>query len=300
MKFESLELTEELRISKVFTIHYFEYTSDYYFPGESHDFWEFLCVDKGEVNVLADSQPYSLKKDQIIFHKPNEFHNVTANGKHAPNLVVISFECKSPCMKYLEGLVTTIGEYEHTLLANILSEAQKCIATPLDDPNTTRMVRVEAPPFGAEQIIKLNLEMLLIHMIRLIIDGGQSTPSMKSIKQHSDSRTYNNIVAYLEEHVRERLTIDEICKDNLIGRFQLQKLFREQNQGGVIDYFSHLKIEHAKQLIRENYLNFTQISDYLGYTSVHYFSRQFKKLTGMTPSEYSSSIKLKSERKKPL
>lgn len=297
MTFESLELNVELCISKVVTIHYFEYTSDYYFPGESHNFWEFLCVDKGEVNVLADDKPYSLKKDHIIFHKPNEFHNVIANGKIAPNLVVISFECNSPCMKHLEGLVTSIGEYEHTLIANILAEAKQCIATPLDDPNTSKMERVEPEPFGSEQFIKLNLELFLLHMIRMQLNGWHSSPTVKSIKQRNDSRTYENIVSYLEEHVRERLTIDEICKDNLIGRFQLQKLFREQNQSGVIDYFSHLKIEYAKQLIRENHQNFTQISDYLGYTSVHYFSRQFKKLTGMTPSEYSSSIKLKSERK---
>ena len=38
-------------------------------------------------------------------------------------------------------------------------------------------------------------------------------------------------------------------------------------------------------------MNFTQISEQLGYTSIHYFSRQFKKVTGMTPSEYASSIK---------
>lgn len=300
MTFEGLTMNVDLCISTIVTIHYFEYTSDYYFPGESHNFWEFLCVDKGEVNVLADDRPYNLKKDQIIFHKPNEFHNVIANGKNAPNLVVISFECSSPCMKHLEGLVTTIGEYEHTLLANILSEAKQCIASPLDDPNTSKMIRTPNAPFGSEQIIKLNLEMLLIHMIRLQLNGYHSTPAVKSIKQRNDSLTYETILSYLESHVREHLTIDEICKDNLIGRFQLQKLFREQNQSGVIDYFSRLKIECAKQLIRENHLNFTQISDYLGYTSVHYFSRQFKKLTGMTPSEYSSSIKLKSERKNPV
>ena len=38
-------------------------------------------------------------------------------------------------------------------------------------------------------------------------------------------------------------------------------------------------------------MNFTQISAHLGYTSIHYFSRQFKKIVGMTPSEYASSVK---------
>ena len=56
-----------------------------------------------------------------------------------------------------------------------------------------------------------------------------------------------------------------------------------------------MKIDAAKQLIRSQRLNFTQIADRLGYTSVHYFSRQFKKVTGMTPSEYSVSIKRLSE-----
>ena len=43
-------------------------------------------------------------------------------------------------------------------------------------------------------------------------------------------------------------------------------------------------------------MNFTQIADSLGYASIHYFSRQFKKITGMTPSEYSSSIQMLSEK----
>ena len=48
-------------------------------------------------------------------------------------------------------------------------------------------------------------------------------------------------------------------------------------------------------MIREQNLNFTQIADCLGYASIHYFSRQFKKITGMTPSEYSLSIQMLAE-----
>ena len=108
---------------------------------------------------------------------------------------------------------------------------------------------------------------------------------------------YQRVVNYLDEHIREHMTIEKICKANLIGRSQLQKLFRERNHCGVIYYFSCRKIELAKELIRENHHNFTQISDDLGYTSVHYFSRQFKKIAGMTPSEYASSIKGLAERR---
>ena len=55
-------------------------------------------------------------------------------------------------------------------------------------------------------------------------------------------------------------------------------------------------LHRDEQLIRENDMNFTQISDFLGYSSIHYFSSQFKKLSGMTPTEYATSIKALSER----
>lgn len=297
MSFKSLELNETIQINKIVTIHYFEYMSDYSFPGEQHDFWEFLCVDKGEVQVLADDKSYTLKKGEIIFHKPNEFHAVWANGKIAPNLVVISFECSSPCMSCFENLITSIGENERNFMAQIIYEAKHCIATPLDDPDTKEMIRAAKSPFGSEQLIKIYLELLLISMVRQIETGKLSSPAVKSVKQKNDALIYSRITAYLEEHIRERLTIDTICRDNLIGRSQLQKLFHEQGNCGVIDYFSRLKIDLAKHLIRENHHNFTQISEFIGYTSIHYFSRQFKKITGMTPSEYAFSIKVLSDRK---
>ena len=52
-----------------------------------------------------------------------------------------------------------------------------------------------------------------------------------------------------------------------------------------------MKIECAKTYIREDSYNITQIADMLGYESIHYFSRQFKKITKMSPKEYSNSIK---------
>jgi len=295
MPFESLKLREEIQISEIITIHYFEYTSTYHFSGEAHDFWEFLCVDKGEVEVCADERKHTLKRGQIIFHKPNEFHSVQANGKIAPNLVVISFRCQSPCMKKMENLITSIGENERTLLAKIIHEAKQCIATPLDDPYTQKMERRSAAPFGSEQMIKLHLELLILSLIRQLESGEHPAPTVKSVKKKNDSLLYARVTSYLSEHVCEQLTIEEICKANLVGRSRLQKLFREENQCGVIDYFSHLKIESAKQMIRENQENFTEISNYLGYTSIHYFSRQFKKITGMSPSEYASSIKALSD-----
>ena len=101
----------------------------------------------------------------------------------------------------------------------------------------------------------------------------------------------DRVRAYLEKNISRKLTLADICRDNLVGRSYLQKVFREKTGGGAMEYFGSMKIEKAQELIREGRHNFTEISALLGYTSIHYFSRHFKKVTGMTPSEYASSVK---------
>lgn len=298
MGYKSTLLRPAAIVRRIISIHYFEYMSDFSFPGESHDFWEFVCVDKGVIDVMAGEKRIPLKRGNIIFHKPMEFHTIITNGKVAPNLVVIGFECSSACMKAFEDQVLSIQETERALLAQIIIEARNSFSGRLDDPYQEELSRLPAPAaFGSEQLIGNYLEELIIHLYRRYFARPDQLKAAPQPESRIRNDTYNRVVRYMEEHMGEHLTLDTICHDNLTGRSQLQKIFREAQGCGVIDYFSSMKIDAAKQLIRDNQLNFTEISDRLGYTSVHYFSRQFKKLTGMTPSEYAASIRILSEKK---
>lgn len=300
MAYVGVQLENSISVDELFTVHYFEYMSDFSFVGESHDFWEFVYVDKGEVNVTADSIRTTLKKGDIIFHKPNEFHTVQATGTIAPNLAVISFSSSSPAISFFEDKILRIDELERNLLADIIIEARNCFESPLDDPYLTHMVKKTPDIFGSEQMLRILLEHFLIHIVRrqsnpIILKKKLPLQPLKTTKSRSDSEVFNRVIDYLEANLSEHISLELICRDNLIGRSQLQKLFQEKTGNGVIEYFSKMKIDAAKQLIRTGHMNFTQISQQLGYSSIHYFSRQFKKLTGMTPSEYASSIKAKSE-----
>ena len=296
MSFAAIHLDSDIHVEEIYTVHYFEYRNDFHFPGERHDFWEFQCVDKGMAQVCTDDGPHILNRGQAIFHKPNEFHDLMAVGNTAPNIGVVSFTCHSPCMKFFENRIVNITDTERNLLGMLISEARRCISSPLDDPYLNIMEKRENALFGSQQLLRLYLEQILIYLIRRNMMPQLSVPISKFVDLKTNSAPYNKILFYLEEHIRESLTIEDICHDNLIGRSQLQKLFREQSHCGVIELFSQMKIEFAKQLIRENEMNFTQISEFLGYSSIHYFSRQFKKIAGMTPSEYASSIMALSEK----
>lgn len=297
MGYNGVDMKSSISIGKIYSIHYFEYMSDFTFGGEMHNFWEFICVDKGEVGITADKDFLILKKGEIAFHQPNEFHSVQATGGIAPNLVVVSFDCRNPAMDFFRKGIFKIDDLERNLLANIIIEARNCFACRLDDPYLQNMPQKESPVFGAEQMIINYLEQFLIHMIRRYSTAAApvSNNPVKAAKIKSDDEIFSRITDYLENNITVPLTIEQICHDNLIGRSQLQKIFRERCRMGIIEYFSHMKIDTAKALIRTERMNFTQISEQLGYTSIHYFSRRFKKETGMTPSEYSSSIKAMAE-----
>jgi YesN/AraC family two-component response regulator len=75
----------------------------------------------------------------------------------------------------------------------------------------------------------------------------------------------------------------------------LIRLLRKEARPGrtVMEYMAMASIEWAKIMIRENADNMTEISRKLGFNSVHYFSRAFKKSVHMSPTEYARTVKVR-------
>ena len=276
-----------LPIQELYTVHYFEYTGSYAFAGEAHDFWELLYVDRGALRVTAGESVHDLCQGQLIFHAPGEFHALSAVGV-APDLVVVSFRCDSPRMDIFQGMITGVGELERALLARIVEESGEAFSTALNDPSTTTLQRRPDARFGAEALAANALEELLIRLIRRRM-GPQARTRLPTDGAGSDGGS--RVTDYLKGRVGCSLTLEQICRDNLIGRSQLQKLFHEHTGGGVMEYFGRLKIQGARRMIREGRLSLTQIAASLGFQSVHYFSRRFRQFTHMSPSEYARSIR---------
>lgn len=285
MPYVSTVLERIIEIRELYSVHYFEYSSRYRFPGERHDFWELVYVDGGTIQVTADEEVFNLSRGQIIFHRPGEFHSLSANGVVSPNLVVVGFQCNSKAMKFFENRIVVAGAVERALLARIVDESRHAFSTPLNDPSTKAIQRKATSIPGGEQMIALALEELLIRLVR----QGESLP-LSSVVAWGEEGLPKELISYLEQRLDQPLTVDQICRDNMIGRSQLQKLFHQYTGGGVMDHFSRMKVRAAKRMIREGHLNFTQISENLGFQSVHYFSRRFKDITGMSPSEYRESV----------
>ncbi len=287
MEYFKTYLTCPLIVDGIYTVHYFEYTKDFAYSGEMHNFWELVYADKKNLLITAGAKEVELEAGQIYIHKPNEFHNIRCDGKRAANSVIISFDCDSPELFSVAGQVLTADEEERKCIGNVVKEASSAFSTRLSDPYISVMEKAEDSDFCCEQLIRLNIEMLLISLIR-------SNKNKKPLAIKKNSTILAEITDYLFENVEKKVVFYDVVKKFNLSPSVLKKIFREQVGCGVMDYFTRLKIDRAKEMIREEKYNFTEISERLEFNNSQYFTTVFKRVSGMTPSEYAKSIVSKS------
>jgi AraC-like DNA-binding protein len=288
MDYVRTRLKDQIKIKSFISVHYFEYHKKYSYKGERHDFWEFVYADKGDILVVAEEKKLILKQGEIIFHKPGEFHNIIGNGVEGCNSVILSFDADSPAMKFFQNKILTLSLKQKRLLALILEEAKCIFVPPYNDPEQKKLIKNKNIKFGSEQLFKMYVEQLLISLIR---DEREKTEEDTFIKERENEELAVQIEEYLSENVWGSLNFDDVCHKFSRSKTSVKHAFKNYSGKGVMEFYNELKIEAAKKLIREETLNFSEISEKLSFSSVHYFSRHFKSHTGMTPSQYVLSVK---------
>lgn len=290
-KFTRISFEKVFNVEAIITLFYMEFSKNFKYDGESHDFWEMVYIDKGEMICQADKKRFVLKSGEMTFHKPNEFHNLSGDNTVAPNVSIITFECRSRAMKSFEGKIFKLDPEEKSLLSQLFTEGLSCYRLEDEhDPLLQNMVKLEGAPLGASQTVKNLLEVFLIRLARRNDALTQRMRRSYVIDGFDIPRSVKEIIDLLNENVYGRLTVNEISAR--LGRSEsaVKQLFAQHFKQGIIHYYNSLKISEAKKLIREGRYNFTGISDMLCFESPQYFSKCFKKYTGRTPSEYRVSI----------
>jgi len=290
MSYKPITLDSVITIEKIVTVHYLEYTKDYVFTGEKHDFWEIAYVDKGEVGVVADGKGYTLKQGEAIFHKPLEYHNIWANNTYS-NVVILSFVSKCRGMNVFKNKIIRLDNNDKNILSKIIKESELAFCEPLNIVDLKKMTKNKNALFGSFQLIKIYMEELLINLARK--ESFVSTVDRVSqITTELDKQEIvKKIIEFLSEDVTRPLTLDDVCAGLCFSKTYIKALFKEKMGVGIMQYYTTLKVDKAKRLISEGNLTFSEIAIECGFGSVHYFSRTFKKHTNMTPTEYSKSVK---------
>ncbi len=104
-------------------------------------------------------------------------------------------------------------------------------------------------------------------------------------KQKEKSRV-TPAVEYIQKHYTEPLDIDALSELCYLSKPYFFKLFKKETGTTPILMRNDLRIERAKSLLFDEECQISEISAMLGFESIYYFSRSFKKIVGISPQEY--------------
>lgn len=94
------------------------------------------------------------------------------------------------------------------------------------------------------------------------------------------------IKEYLDANYNKKVSLDELCSTFYINKYYMMKLFSEAYGTTINNYVNSVRVTKAKQLLRFSDKRIDEIGSELGFDDANYFSRLFKKIEGMSPSEY--------------
>lgn len=263
------DVSQSFHILRLYTAFTQEIGSSYYYAGQRHDFWELVVILNGEIGVTAGEQTGILRKGDAILHTPMEFHRVWYAGNGPGQLLIVTFAAED--MPQLPARQFFIPDLTVPLrLVNQLREAYQ--VDPTDGITLLKRLGSELPC----QILLKQLEIFFLNLF-------QGT-SRNTLSSHSRSmENYTRIVQYMEQHICENLSVDEIARGCNMSTINAKQTFSRYAGIGIRAYFNHLKVERAIALLHSG-ISVQETAAVLDFSSPNYFSTMFKRITGYSPT----------------
>lgn len=258
-----------LSIPQIIGCYYNLKKPKYYFKGEQHNFYELTFIDHGSLDNYIGDTWYTLQKNDLMIFGPNQFHKQKVNCNQTCSYLTILFE-----MSIIDDskLLNTVFHLNDTL-CNLLNK----LTLTSDKQN-----------IYSKTLMLCYLQEVILHLLQN--DQFQKKPSKLPNVQEYQNNLFKQILTYINENISQPLTIEEISHNFSISRSSLQTLFKTNINKAPKNYIINLKLNRSKELLLENQYSVTEIAYMLGFSSIHYFSRAFKRKFNLTPSEYAKLV----------
>lgn len=108
------------------------------------------------------------------------------------------------------------------------------------------------------------------------------------------SRHVDRLLAYLHSNFRQDLSLDHLAEQMMLHPNYISSLFKKETGDTFVNFLNGLRIREAQKLLRTKpHLTVAAIGEQVGFHDKHYFTKVFKKYTGMTPSLYREEEQMK-------
>lgn len=268
--FNYSNISSSLDISEIYTKFYQEKGTNYNFSGEKHSYWELTYVDKGELLTTIDGVSYHLKQGDLIFYAPMQFHTQSTFEKISSSYLTINFKMNFNHADLLCNKIFSLKRDSYFIVTKLIEE--------LSNDN-----------LYSNDLSLCYLKELIIQMLRLNNSHFHSKPTTH-MQQTYENELLNDILLYIDNNIYEKISVSTLCEHFCISTSMLHSLFRKNMNNTAKNYINELKLSKSKELIRNSTHTLSEISEMLGFSSIHYFSKKFKSYFNISPTEYSKSI----------
>jgi AraC-like DNA-binding protein len=269
---ENLRLLPAIELKGINTLFYQEKDPGFYFKGEMHSFWELTYVDKESMITNVDGVTYSLKKGDVIFYGPGQYHSQMAEHDVAVSFVTVTFDMDIQNPEIIQNKVFQISREQANLLDKVLYEREHSL-------------------FFSEDLILCYLKELIITMIRADRLNISEVSLDSQLRLNIENHVADAAGEFILNNICSRIAVADIAAAVNVSSSYLSVMFKKRKGMTLIEFVNHHKLERSRQMIKDGKHNFTEISELLGFNSVHYFSRQFKNKYGLTPTDYERALR---------
>lgn len=122
-----------------------------------------------------------------------------------------------------------------------------------------------------------------------VLEDGLEEPNFIEERKNKTSAgefIVKNALEYIDKHYSTRLTLKEVAENTYVSQWHLSKLLNSYTGQSFSELLNHVRIERAKQLLREPSLKIGTIAEKVGFMDLARFSKVFKKMVGISANEY--------------
>ena len=262
-------LRSVLDVESVYTAFIEEYDSSFDFPGESHDLWEIGAVLSGCAGITSGAEVYECKVGEMIIHAPGVFHTARAKYGAGVRILTVSFRARGGT-RYIPSGKFILTAPEQTLLC-LLGDL---IDARMENP---KPIKASLRP-SEEQMLKNYLEILCLS---LHLRRAQT----QSPDKEERAAMFAEAVGFMQAHVDDAISVEDVCMACGIGRTVLKELFRHYTGMGVMQHYNHLRLRRIIERMTEGEA-LGDIAISMNFSSQSYMTAFFRRQTGVAPRNY--------------
>lgn len=279
----NLSVSPVLRITTLNNCFSADFRHPYNFRGEFHPFWEMVYALEDVFQAAGNDKVYTMKKGDIIFHKPMEFHRLWSVEQRDVHAFIVGFCAEGALLRRLEGGAFELSPAQQDQLEALQRFAAEHFPRPTKTALQDHLRTMEES--RTDKALELQIFVDSFQLFLLSLAQSSAPLTVKEIADSEDIRIYQATVQLLTEHTGGWITAEQIARELHYSQSRIKRTFAKFSDIGIHKYLLKLKTAEAIRLLQQG-RSCCEVSRLLSFGNQNYFSTVFKRETGFPPSHY--------------